>query len=874
MNKTTTTRAAVLLAAASLATGAASAYETAITDTTGYVVQSAKDGYNENSIISGAHFPGGAPVEGKDYLVNNGLDTRTPPTANASNTFKGNSFTLDGGANFLLKGSGSTMTIANLVIYNALISQGDGGSAKTLAGGMTVKGTVSAPSILQGSANGGTRRLFVDSAISGDSAARIKVQRSTDPDDAASQQFYLHFRGDNSGYAGSIEVEGGGNGVCLVGYGNSSFGSSPDITLSQGGKIFGGGNGGSVSLSGASISLAGGGAMGVYKTGSASVGLSITGGSTISGTGTLTIQNSGFEGSHDRRVELANVAISGIDGIVANNILQLGSGYDNASVPITMAQPKMLRIVSGVKAGPVTLQGGSNTDTSSESASLASLTLETTSDGTPFIRKFLSGGLVTITGNIVNNLAAGEKIRVDFTVLSISQLANAQSFRILSAANLGDAGVTAEDFVATAENTDESLRPFVTNGTFSIETAGNVKYLVYTLNNKVVVSTGVDASGTSSFNTGTKWNDARAPHDDADYFILGGHEVRSVNGVSADFKGKTLNVLGGGKFSVIGGNKSGVMATIGDFHLHGGATLIAKSHWGNNLAGAMTIFGSSGNPAIYETEWASVSPEPSGRWLTIHSDISGSGSLLCRYLDQGATTLGAPVAGLNLRGDNTGFTGEWLIMHPAAKATFASAANFGSASALVLNSNGVFRAHGASFALPATADVVVKNVGSVAGSEDLTNGGTIEVDEGQTLTVNGVVSGAGILRKTGGGTLLLNAANTLTGALAANAGFVGGSGSVGAVELADGAGFAVDAAQGTPFGIDALSVAGDIALILTGVENQSDRIAIASVGTLTGTLPAKPVSATIDGRPSNSLALSLSGGVLYATRAPFVMVVR
>ena len=46
----------------------ANAYETAITDTSGYVVQLAKDGYNENSIISGAHFPGGAPVAGKHYL--------------------------------------------------------------------------------------------------------------------------------------------------------------------------------------------------------------------------------------------------------------------------------------------------------------------------------------------------------------------------------------------------------------------------------------------------------------------------------------------------------------------------------------------------------------------------------------------------------------------------------------------------------------------------------------------------------------------------------------------------------------------------------------------------------------------------------------
>ena len=41
---------------------AAHAWETAITDTTGYVVQTTGDAYGESSIISGNHFPGGAPV--------------------------------------------------------------------------------------------------------------------------------------------------------------------------------------------------------------------------------------------------------------------------------------------------------------------------------------------------------------------------------------------------------------------------------------------------------------------------------------------------------------------------------------------------------------------------------------------------------------------------------------------------------------------------------------------------------------------------------------------------------------------------------------------------------------------------------------------
>ena len=841
------------------------AYETAITDTTGYTMQSASDGSSQSSIANGVNF-GGSLSSAKDYLANNSSwDLRTPATANANTTFGGRSLTLDGGARVILKGKNSKTTISDFRLYNSRLHHGEGSSALTIAGGMTIYATAANPAFVQGA---GGRSLTLESNISGASGTRIRVEKSTDSH-SGTNPFFLNLKGNNSGYAGSFEV--GGERFALVGYNGNAFGSPPSITLTDGGRLFSGGES-TLALSSAAITLNNGGVFGVYtKTGS-NVGLQISSG-TISGTGTLTIDNTGTEGAHDRRVALGNVSITGIDGIVANNTLQLASGYDNASVPITVAQPRMLRLTNGVKAGPVTLQAGANAESSDENVSLASLTLETTAAGTPFIRKYLHKGLVTIGGDITNNLAANEKIRIDFTVTAITQLASTNAFRVLSAANLGATGVTAADFVATYENDNAvtELRPYIPGGTFSIETVGDVKYLVYTLNNKVVLSSGADASGTSSFNAGTKWNDGKAPHDDADYFILSGHEIRSVNGASAEFKGNSLNVLEGGKFSVIGGNKSGVTATIGDFRLSGGAVLIAKSNWGNNLAGAIAISGSSSNPAIYETEWTSGSQEPSGRWLTIRSDISGNGSLLCRYLNQAATTNGAPFAGLNLRGDNTGFTGEWQIVHPAAKATFSSAANFGSASALVFNSNGVFRAQDGSFAI--SASVVVKNAGSVSGSEDLTNGGTIEVDEGQTLTVNGVVSGAGILRKTGAGTLRLNAENTISGNVVVKQGYVGGSGKVNTITLADGAGFDVSATQAAPFEIGSLTVDGNVMLNIRDAANVSrDKIAVAKVGSLTGTLDE--TRATVDGKRGGSYLLFVENGVLYAARRGLILSVR
>lgn len=753
MNPTAKTTSLLVSTTLMLAT-AARAYETAITDTTGYTMLSAKDGNGESSIATGAHF-GGAPASGTDYLVNNALDIRTPSAANANTTFGGHSLTLDGGARLILKGNRSKTTISDFRLYNSRIFHGEQNGAVTIAGGATVYATAANPVFVQGA---GGRSFSLESTLSGASGTRIKVEHSGDSH-TGSNPFYLHLKGVNSGYAGSFDVAG--ERFALVGYNNNAFGASPNITLSNGGRMFSGGES-TVALSSAAITLDNGGVLGVYtKTGS-NVGLQISSG-TISGTGTLTIDNTGTEGTHDRRVALGNVSITGIDGIVVNSgVLQFNSGYSNSAIPITMTQSKMLRTAQGISTGPVTLQAESYLNVAGESVTFASLTFDKTTESTPYIIKLLRTGLVTVTGNIVNNLGAGEKIRLNFNddLASLEQFSATNAFRVLSAANLGEAGVTTNDFVATVDGANEALRAFIANGAFFIEEAGGKKYLVYTLTRKAIRSNGSDGSSQQSFTMGTHWEGGAVPGDTADYFILNGHQIRSVKGTSS-FGGHSLSVLEGGKVAVQGGN-SGLKTTVGDLRLYGGGILMTTTDWGNNLEGNVTISGSSEKPAIYETVWATGSAESSGRWLTVKASVSGSGSLLCRYIPGNTFDVAHP-AGLNVRGDNRNFTGEWQIMHPAAKATFASADNFGSASALVFNSNGVFRAQGASFAI--SAPVVVKNIGSVAGSEELTNGGTIEVDDGETLTVNGVVSGAGILRKSGAGTLRLAGANASVGGL-------------------------------------------------------------------------------------------------------------
>lgn len=854
---------------------AAHAWVTAITDTTGYVVQTTGDAYGKSSVINGDNFPGGAPVAGKDYLVNNELTTRSPGVNNSDNTFKGNSLTLDGGAELVLKGPGSKLTVNDFRMYNALISQGDGNSEKTLKGGLTIYGTPTAPSIIWGCGNG-WRRTVVESVIVGASGTRIKVMHNNESD-TDSNQFYVYLKGDNSGYAGSFEVEHGGNGIGLVGFNNNAFGSSPNITLTNGGKLFGGGSG-MVSLSGAAITLVNGGSFGVYSKDGYNVGLQIGDNSTISGTGTLTINNSGVEGNHKRRVALDKVAID-VDGIQVNNgLLQLSGNYKNPAIPIVVTQPSMLRTVLGCRVGPITLQSASYVNPGAENVTYASLTLEQTEDTPPYIALAVRGGLITIDGNLVNNLRSGGKIRIDFNDdiandTLVSDLAGSSSHRILTAANLGTAGVTADDFTATADSAKDFIRPYILGGTFSIETADSKTYLVYTPPKKFVYLTGSDGSGNgadgSSFNSKERWSDKALPHADAIYFVPSGKLLRAPDNQDGTFPTTSLAILEGGKFSA-----QQKTATVNDLRLYGGCIVNATRNNGSRIAGNVTLYDAATKP-VHMTLEVSHLQTPDYRPLHIDSNVSGGGIVLFRYNPEAADDHSATAGRFGIfyvNGDNAGFSGEWQIAHWCIKTIFEDAAAVGGASAIHFRSNGVYRAEN-SYTIPATVGVNVDAAGSVAGSEDTTNGGTFEVDENKVLAVAGVVSGGGILRKTGAGALRLDAENTIAAPIVVKQGFIGGMGKVASVELRDGAGFDVSATQSAPFEIGSLTVDGSIELNIRDAANVDiSRIAIAKVGTLTGALGT--AKATVDGVRGGSYVLSASDGILRATRRGMIISIK
>ena len=146
---------------------------------------------------------------------------------------------------------------------------------------------------------------------------------------------------------------------------------------------------------------------------------------------------------------------------------------------------------------------------------------------------------------------------------------------------------------------------------------------------KVVYSTGTDGYNDESFTTRGHWNDSAVPHNDANYFVCSGHQIRSKRYATSTFNGHSLSVLAGGTFAVQGQVSSGG-ARVDDLRLFGGSTLTTTTDWGNNLHGNVTVCGSSANPAVFVTEAASGN---AARALTVHAAVSGSGSIHCRYLD-------------------------------------------------------------------------------------------------------------------------------------------------------------------------------------------------------------------------------------------------
>ena len=150
----------------------------------------------------------------------------------------------------------------------------------------------------------------------------------------------------------------------------SVLGSTRSITLRNGGGLLGQGSNG-LTVNGRTITVVNGGRLGSFqKNGTA---ITIGGGSTISGTGTLLIHNAKMGSTWKGPIVMNGVTVSGLDGIAITNnaTLAVGAGYSGATVPVAVRSGGTLRVDGAAQTGAVTLDNGAALSLALASGTLA-----------------------------------------------------------------------------------------------------------------------------------------------------------------------------------------------------------------------------------------------------------------------------------------------------------------------------------------------------------------------------------------------------------------------------------------------------------------------------------------------------------------------
>lgn len=140
---------------------------------------------------------------------------------------------------------------------------------------------------------------------------------------------------------------------------------------------------------------------------------------------------------------------------------------------------------------------------------------------------------------------------------------------------------------------------------------------------------------------------------------------------------------------------------------------------------------------------------------TIGSAFTGTGGLMIASNGNLSATGGSSTGRLELSGDNSGLSGGIEIMSGLVRFTTSAAA--GGNTLTLSNGGGIYN----SSALTLANNIVLSTGG----------GGTLRSTSGQTLTLNGVISGTGGFNKTDSGTIILgNNSNTFLGPVAVQGG--------------------------------------------------------------------------------------------------------
>ena len=768
---------AVVATSSALPFGAlnALAWEQAITDTSGYVTLTATDGGGTHSFTVAGHWSDGkAPEAGKKYLVNGGRTFRSPDMSSAAYTFAGDSLTFDN-AYMNVKGTGGSLTFTNLQLYACRLANGNAKSTKYLYGNFYVHGT---NVTFSGSGSGGTRQFCLPAALHGDADSVIHVVRTPNEADANAESFFaVRLQGNNSDFAGRWVVTGSNIALAASSTLPSVVGTGAHFTLEDDGCLFGTGqvNGDRGGFTNCTIAIRNGGVTGrlfaegwpTFNGGCAFVG---------DGASDLKIRNAsagGISGS-----TFGACSFDGINAIrVRRGSVRTLAGYCQPELPIVYEgeSATAVQFLAGYSenVGPVfvtsgafeIMPGGDGTGTLAV-ASLAlneksRFTLDITSDG--------GSDFVRVKGNLTKPAALTK-----FPIECRSMFAPADGFsvRLLSAANLGT-DYTADDFEMAFTD------PFVNNtvhGVFSLVEEDGTNVLVWAATSKpVVYLKGADGAAPTSFNSAGHWSSQAAPTRGYDYVVPKSRLLRIRS--AETFAGDSLSIVEGGDlaFNVRGG-------VVNDLRLFpGGRSTTRNSGAGNGLKGTATVYRGT-QPFRFMIE-TSTPNGANGRTCYLENTFKGDGDLSFEYTDgMGSDDSHRPTHGyptyFRLLGESPAFTGRIQLAHWAVRTVIADELALGGPTAafqadrLLFVSNGILRVEADVTLKEPTRGITLSTLGSVSTNTAWTNGGTMEVAAGATLTVSNVITGAGQLRKNDVGALVLAGSNTFSGQFSINKGRV------------------------------------------------------------------------------------------------------
>ncbi len=754
---------------------------------------------------------GRAPAAGKFYVVPAGTLLRTPDSKTPA-PFAGESLVLTGGNVNLKHADGSTAT-ANWVVFNSRLAHGCGSGGKTWAlgigGTMDVWGTAAAPATFTGSGAVGSRSLVVSAALRGAADACVSMARTPNEADSAGTGFQCTFTGDNAAYRGRFTASTGAAAGAAptwtwrLGFGSSAALGAPladgaKVTLGDGMTLAGTGlaftNGYALALEG-DARLAPSGTADITGRGLGE-GFYFGQGGAVTGSGTSVFRVQGGSA-----LALDDVAFTGVAKVMAegNALLRVYGGYRQTELPVELYAAPLTGDADGV--GPVTLQAdgflrpGFDLDKNAVGTlGMASLTVEEGGYLSLSVVKREDGAvtndIVRVAGDLEKRTAGPIPVRFDRYV---NDMPAGTRLALLSAANLGT-DLTAADFTASWDN---AFLATVVEGRFEVADVDGVATLVFVQESAPVVNLqGVDVgNGTDSWARALNWSDKKAPNAGSHYHIPSGTLLRrSTSGNADTFAGKSLSIDDGGDFAI-----NGLTARVDDLRLFSGGILSTRSNGsGNRLCGTATVYAAKGSPFSFEIE----APADS-RTLNLEATLKGAGDIRFRYYKTSDATAGVPTTFYLVTGDNTAFTGGVELHQRAVCVDFKDERAMGGpaeafrADRLLFTSNATLRCS-ASYVMRDPTRGITFGGGDPAQWMD---GGTILVEEGQTLVVSNLVSGATSLRKKGAGTLALCCpTNAFTGVVRNQGGVlaIGAAGAVARAQLqsVEGDVWRIDAPEG------------------------------------------------------------------------------